>query len=93
MTNNNPPLDAAAITDWLEALKSRSESPEVIALQRDLLALLQRAARQLPEVQALVLAAGELLNVLDEADKFGEVSFDTMRALREALRPFDDKDD
>lgn len=90
MTDDKDPFPEEAIRDWLEALKSRSESPEIIALQRQLLDLLYRAAKQLPEVQALVLAAGELLNVLDTADKFGEISFETARALREALRPFED---
>lgn len=80
MTSQSP-LSADALRDWLEALQSKSETPEVIALQRDLLALLQRAARQLPEVQALVRAARNIAPSGCDAD--------ALVALLDALKPFE----
>lgn len=82
------PFPEEAIRDWLEALKSRSESPEIIALQRQLLDLLYRAARQLPEVQALVKAARAVF----EDDGVDDLDFSTCEALQEALKHFDAND-
>lgn len=80
MATQQDPFNADALRDWLEALQSKPETPEVIALQRDLLQLLQRTAKQLPEVQALVSAA----RALDA----GDLCERTWQALAEALTPF-----
>lgn len=72
-----------ALRDWLDALKSQSDHPEVIAIQRGLVDIIDRAARQLPEVEALVKAARAAL----EEDS-GMYASD---ALAEALKPFEDK--
>lgn len=76
-----------ALRDWVDALKSRSDHPEVIAIQRGLLDIIDRAARQLPEVRALVKAARVVVGN-DEAEFYKR---DDIDALAEALKPFEDK--
>lgn len=48
----------------LEELRQRSEHPAILEMQRELLALLRRAAREQPEVMTLVAAAREAVEVL-----------------------------
>lgn len=66
----------------LDMLKTHPEHPEMLALQRSLLDVLKRAARQLPEVQALLTAARDVSESLRADDL-------SLRALRQAIKAFD----
>lgn len=84
--------DHAKKARMLEQLKSRSEHPTVVAMQRQLADILMRAARQLPEVQALVAAArGVEAEWLGGPDDPPDAEWDRERmdvlvaALRDAL--------
>jgi len=77
--------DAAKQSAFMERLKSRSEHPDIVEMQRQLLDLLKRAALETPAVRALIEAARDALEEVE-----GTVFYVPLRDALDALGAFDE---